>query len=124
MTTTSAASQSIIHGIPVSEEPGLGVLTLPGYFREVTQRYAEREALVMHRADGSVQRWTYSELWQHSMAVACALIACGVDKDSRVGVMMTNRPEWITAFFGTAYRRRSACCALNLFDAAQSSTNC
>jgi len=32
--------------------------------------------------------------------VARALIACGVGKDSRVGVLMTNRPEWITSVFG------------------------
>ena len=28
------------------------------------------------------------------------LRACGVGKDGRVGVMMTNRPEWIAAVFG------------------------
>ena len=36
---------SIVKGIPLSEEPGLGALTLPGLFREVTSRFAEREAL-------------------------------------------------------------------------------
>jgi fatty-acyl-CoA synthase len=93
---------SIVRGIPLSEEPGLGSLTLAGYLREVTDRYAEREALVMHHSDGSVQRWTYRELWERSMAVARSLVACGVGKDSRVGVLMTNRPEWIASFFGAA----------------------
>ena len=95
-----ASSLSIIRGIPLQDEAGLGALTLPGYLREVTDRYADREALVMHHPDGSIERWSYRELWQRSMDVACALVACGVGKDSRVGVLMTNRPEWIAAFFG------------------------
>ncbi|CAN7587094.1 class I adenylate-forming enzyme family protein [Phenylobacterium sp. LjRoot219] len=91
---------SIIHGPPLSEEPGLGALTLPGYLREVTERHATNEALVFHHADGRVERWSYAELWEQALAVARALVACGVGKDSRVGVMMTNRPEWLAAFFG------------------------
>jgi fatty-acyl-CoA synthase len=98
--STSEAALSIIHGPPLSEEPGLGALTLPGYLREVTERFAEREALVFHHPDGRIERWSYAELWDRSMAVARALVALGVDKGSRVGVMMTNRPEWIAAAFG------------------------
>lgn len=90
-----------MHGLPLAEEPGLGALTIPGYLREVTQRYGEREAVVMHRSDG-VLRWTYADLWQHSLAVAQALIAAGVGKDSRVGILMTNRPEYLSALFGIA----------------------
>ncbi|CAN7365790.1 AMP-binding protein [Phenylobacterium sp. LjRoot225] len=98
-------SLSIAHGIPLSDEPGLGALTLPGYLREVTDRYAEREALVMRHpatkgADGTVDRWSYAELWDRAMGVARALVACGVGKGERVGVMMTNRPEWISSVFG------------------------
>jgi fatty-acyl-CoA synthase len=96
----TGAALAIIHGIPLSEEPGLGALTLPAYLREVTDRYAGREALVMHHPDGTVERWSYRELWERSMAVARSLIACGVGKDARVGVLMTNRPEWIASFFG------------------------
>jgi fatty-acyl-CoA synthase len=79
----------------------LGALTLPGFLREVTNRNASREALVMHTPEG-VERWTYAELWDRSVEVARALIACGAGKDSRVGVMMTNRLEWIAGVFGTA----------------------
>jgi fatty-acyl-CoA synthase len=91
---------SIARGIPLSSEPGLGALTLPGYLREVTQRFAAREALVMHKADGSVERWSYNELWDRAMTVARALAACDVGKDGRVGVLMTNRPEWLASMFG------------------------
>ncbi|SEG78390.1 fatty-acyl-CoA synthase [Thermomonospora echinospora] len=92
---------SIVSGPPFGEEPGLGALTLPGFLREVTQMYGEREALVLHTADG-VTRWTYAELWERAVEVARALRACGVGKDGRVGVLMTNRPEWVAAVFGVS----------------------
>ena len=43
---------SIVSGPPLSDEPGLGTLTLPGFLREVTQMYGERDALVWRTADG------------------------------------------------------------------------
>ncbi len=101
--TGSQASQqfSIVSGPPLSDEPGLGSLTLPGFLREVTQQYGEREALVFHNADG-VTRWTYAQLWERAIEVARALRRCGLGKDARVGVLMTNRPEWLAAVFGTS----------------------
>lgn len=95
----ASAALSIIKGIPLDQEPGLGSLTLPGFLREVTTRFAEREAAVLHTPNGAV-RWTYGTLWARAMDIARALRACGVGKDSRVGILMTNRPEWIAAFFG------------------------
>ncbi|MEB3980669.1 class I adenylate-forming enzyme family protein [Mycobacterium sp. 663a-19] len=92
---------SIVTGPPLADEPGLGALTLPGFLREVTGAYGEREALVWRTADGVV-RWTYTELWERAMQVARALRACGLGKDGRVGVLMTNRPEWLAAVFGTS----------------------
>jgi len=92
---------SIVSGPPLSDEPGLGALTLPGFLREVTQAYGEREALVWRTADG-VTRWTYAQLWERAIEVARALRGCGLGKDARVGVLMTNRPEWLAAVFGTA----------------------
>jgi fatty-acyl-CoA synthase len=92
---------SIIRGIPLSEEPGLGTLTISGFIREVTQQHGPREALVFHTPEDRVS-WTYDDLWERSVEIARALMACGVGKNSRVGVMMTNRPEWVAAFFGCA----------------------
>jgi fatty-acyl-CoA synthase len=101
--TDLQASQqlSIVSGPPLSDEPGLGSLTLPGFLREVTQKYGEREALVFHNADG-VTRWTYAQLWERAIEVARALRRGGLGKDARVGVLMTNRPEWLAAVFGTS----------------------
>jgi acyl-CoA synthetase (AMP-forming)/AMP-acid ligase II len=93
------AALSIIKGISLDEEPGLGSLTLPGFLREVTTRFADRAALVLHTSQGEM-RWTYTLLWARSVEIARALRARGVGKDSRVGILMTNRPEWIAAFFG------------------------
>ena len=100
-TPEAPRSPSIVSGPPLSEEPELGSLTLPGFLREVTARYGEREALVLHTAEGAT-RWTYAELWERAIEVARALRACGVGKDGRVGVLMTNRPEWIAAVFGVS----------------------
>ncbi|CUU54676.1 fatty-acyl-CoA synthase [Parafrankia irregularis] len=103
MTTVNANDStwlpSVVSGPPLAEEPGLGSLTLPGFLREVTATYGDREALVWRTADG-VERWTYTQLWDRAVEVASALRAVGAGKDSRVGVLMTNRPEWISAVFG------------------------
>jgi fatty-acyl-CoA synthase len=95
-------SVSIVRGPPLADEPGLGALTLAGFIREVTGRYAGREALVEHRAGGGVVRWSYGELYERALGVAKALVASGLDKGERVGILMTNRPEFLAAVFGVA----------------------
>ncbi|MEV0248206.1 AMP-binding protein [Nocardia sp. NPDC050712] len=101
MSTTPAPQDSILSGPPLDSEPGLGTLTLPGFLREVTEQYGDREALVA-RTPADITRWSYTDLWERSVEVARALHAIGLGKDGRVGVLMTNRPEWISAVFGTA----------------------
>ena len=95
-------SVSIVRGMPLSDEPGLGELTVAGFIRQVTERYAGREALVQRRPDGTTERWSYRELWDRSAEVAQALVACDLDKGARVGVLMTNRAEFLAAVFGSA----------------------
>jgi fatty-acyl-CoA synthase len=95
-------SLSIIRGLPLSEETGLGELTLPGFVRQVTERFSHREALVQRRPDRTMERWSYSDLWERSIEVAKALIACGLGKGERVAILMTNRAEFLSAVFGTA----------------------
>ena len=95
-------SVSRVRGTPLADEPGIGALTIPGYLREVCTRYEGREALVLHHRDGHIERWSYQQLWERSVEVAKALIAVGAGKDSRIGILMTNRPEYLSALFGTA----------------------
>lgn len=92
---------SLVYGAPLASEAGLGALTIPGYLSEVVKRYGEREALVLRRGS-SAERWTYRQLWQHAYSVAKALIALGAARDTRVGILMTNRPEFLSSFFGAA----------------------
>jgi fatty-acyl-CoA synthase len=99
--TTQAPSRlAIIQGPPLEEEHQ-GPLTLPAYLRTVTSEHASREALVF-REHGQDIRWTYAELWARALEVARALLALDCGKDSRVGILMTNRPEWLSAMFGAS----------------------
>ena len=96
---------SIIEGPPLSEEEGLGDLTLSGWFRTICENGGASEALVFYDggfANGVRVSWSYADLWARANEVARALIACGVGKGTRVGILMTNRPEFLAATFGTA----------------------
>lgn len=103
---------STIRGIPLSEEQ-LGALTLGGFLREVCAKYADKEALVFHSPGGRVSR-TYAQVWEEAFTVARALVARGVTKDTRVGLLATNRPEWVTAMFGIALAG-GTCVAISTF---------
>ena len=99
--TENTQPLSLVRAMSLTEEPGMGALSMPGYLREVTERFSENEALVMYKGD-TVERWSYNDLWDRSMEVAKALVANGVTKGTRVGILMTNRSEYLSALFGTA----------------------
>jgi acyl-CoA synthetase (AMP-forming)/AMP-acid ligase II len=90
---------STSRGVPLIEEE-LGALTLGGFLREVCAKYPDNEALVCHAAGRPVLRSTYAQVWAEASNVARALAARGVGKETRVGLLATNRSEWITAMFG------------------------
>lgn len=94
-------AQSILHGIPLAAQPGIGALTIGGYLREVVRRHGPAEAVVAWHGDRRIS-WSYDELLARSLEVARALIATGAGKDSRIGILMTNRPEFLSALFGVA----------------------
>lgn len=98
---SGAPRPSILHGTPLDEEKGIGALTLGGYFREVVGRFGPQEAAVAQTL-GERDSWTYDELWRQSMAVARSLVTCGVGPGMRVGILSTNRLEFLAALFGTA----------------------
>jgi acyl-CoA synthetase (AMP-forming)/AMP-acid ligase II len=93
---------AIARGIPLEEEPGLGALTLPTFLQDVCARHGPADALVEHLPGGQVVRWSYADLLARSRDMARALRAVGVNRHDRVGILMTNRLEWVSACFGAA----------------------
>jgi fatty-acyl-CoA synthase len=104
---------STIRGVPLADE-SVGALTLGGFLREVCRANGAKEALVFYPPSGPVIRRSYADVWQEACLVARALIARGVTKETRVGLLATNRPEWITAMFGIAIAG-GTCVALSTF---------
>ncbi len=113
---SSESGLSIAYGSPLSEisgpeisgpeisgyeASGIGALTLGGYLQAICERYSDSEAAVMRQGE-AVERWTYNDLWKHSLEVAQALLDCGIGKGTRVGILMTNRLEFLSCLFGTA----------------------
>jgi len=93
---------SISRGLPLELEEGLGTLTLGGFLRDVTERFGDREALVHCAGEAECERWSYQDLWERSCRIARSLMAVGLGKGERVGILMANRPEFLAAVFGTA----------------------
>ena len=90
---------STIGGIPLKDEP-LGALTLGGFLREVCDKYARREAVVFHPSEGPVQRLTYEEVLEEAFTVARALVARGVTKETRVGLLASCNRRGCRSFAG------------------------
>jgi acyl-CoA synthetase (AMP-forming)/AMP-acid ligase II len=106
-------TDSTIHG-PSLSDASFGPLTLGGFFREVCRRYGNKEALVFHPPGKPVVRYTYAQMFDEAFAVAQALVARGVTKETRVGLLATNRPEWVIAAFGIAMSG-GTCVSLSTF---------
>lgn len=108
---------SLVFGHPLAEEAGQGSQTIPGYLAEVCARFAGSEAVVMRTPSRRVS-WTFDELHRRAGEVGKALVAKGLGPGDRVGVLMANRPEYLSALFGIA----AAGCvvvALNTFSTAE-----
>ncbi|MCU1486785.1 MAG: AMP-dependent synthetase and ligase [Actinomycetia bacterium] len=91
-------------GPPLSGAEGIGALTMGGFLAEVCHRFRGNEALVFDDplAGGVTVRWTYGDLEHHARRVARALLAAGIGKGARVGILMGNRPEAVASLFGAA----------------------
>ena len=91
-------------GPPLHEASGIGALTIGGLLLEQCARYPDHEALVFDDPllGGATVRWTYSDLHHQARRVARALLATGVGKGSRIGLLMGNRPEAVASLFGAA----------------------
>ncbi len=73
--------------------------TIGEHLRRVTERFGDREALVVRHQD---YRATYRELYEEVERAARALIANGVRKGDRVGIWAPNRYEWVIVQFAAA----------------------
>lgn len=71
--------------------------TLPAFLREVASRHGDRTALRF-----GDETLGFRDLERRARSVAKGLVASGVGKGTRVGVLMANRPEWAVAAFGAA----------------------
>lgn len=89
-------------GPPAESEQGIGALTLGGLLAETCARHADRDAVAAIASDGTVTRWTYAELERQARRYAKGLLASGVSRGTRVGLLLPNRAEWLAAAFGTA----------------------
>ncbi|WP_174273494.1 class I adenylate-forming enzyme family protein [Sphingomonas bacterium] len=78
--------------------------TLGGFLDEIAARFGPREAVAIDDAllGGVRVGWSYDELRRQSRRVAKALVAAGVGKGGRVGILLGNRPEFVAALFGVA----------------------
>lgn len=61
---------------------------------DAASRWSEREALVFNSST-----WTFAEFAKRVDEVAKGLIALGVEPTDRVAIWVSNRPEWLFAFF-------------------------
>ncbi|HEY7106776.1 MAG TPA: class I adenylate-forming enzyme family protein [Acidimicrobiia bacterium] len=89
-------------GPSLADQADVGARTIGGFTEEVCARYAGNEALVFDDPvrGGPTLRWTYAELRVQARRVAKAVIAAGLGKGARVGVLMGNRPEAVAALLG------------------------
>ena len=78
-------------------QPDASRYTLPRFLEDVVDRHRDRVAI---RFEEETVR--YGELFEAARAVAKGLAAAGVGKGAHVGLLLSNRPEWVVAAFGVS----------------------
>jgi fatty-acyl-CoA synthase len=91
------ALQSYANGS--GDSPLLGV-TVGQLLDEAACRWPDQEALIV--VDQGV-RWEWRELRERARTFAAGLLALGLEPGDRVGMLATNRAEWVVTQFATAY---------------------
>lgn len=71
---------------------------LPAMLAAVTERHGDSDFVVTATGGGAVERITYACAESESATMAARLIAAGVTKGMRVGILAPNGPEFTTAF--------------------------
>jgi fatty-acyl-CoA synthase len=80
--------------------PSLRGLTIGGVLDQAASKWPDKEALIAVHQD---VRWTWSELRDRAKALAAGLLASGLKPGDRIGMLATNRAEWLITQFGSAY---------------------
>jgi acyl-CoA synthetase (AMP-forming)/AMP-acid ligase II len=78
-------------------QPDPARYTLPRFLDDVAERHGARTAL---RFEG--RSISYAELRSEARRVAKGLVARGIGRGTRVGVLFANRPEWLFATFAAS----------------------
>lgn len=87
--------------------------TIGGLVEEQAKRYPNREFAV-----GGDLRITYADAHEVSAAYARSLIALGVGRGDKVGILMGNRPDWLLLHFAAA-RVGAAVVGINTWSTAR-----
>lgn len=78
-------------------QPDAARYTLPCFLEDVVSRHGKRTAIRF----GS-EALSYNELAARAGLMARGLVSAGVDKGSRVALLMGNNPDWVVAAFAVA----------------------
>jgi fatty-acyl-CoA synthase len=85
-------------GLGLRGQPDPRRWTLPCLLADAAARHGDRPALCF---DG--RTWSYSALAAEVRALAAGLLAAGIAKGARVGLLAGNRPEWVVGCFAAAH---------------------
>ncbi|BBX00951.1 acyl-CoA synthetase [Mycolicibacterium moriokaense] len=72
--------------------------TMPAMLAAVSADYGAGDFVVSLRGDGAVERITYAEADIRSADMAARLLAAGVTKGVRIGILAPNGPDFVVAF--------------------------
>ncbi|MFZ9052868.1 MAG: AMP-binding protein [Woeseiaceae bacterium] len=75
-------------------------MTVGQVLDRAAERWPRNEALVV--MDQGI-RWTWSELQDKAVALSAAFLRLGLRPGDRIGMLATNRSEWLVVQFATAY---------------------
>ena len=92
MTTDVVPSRHFDHGDLPYEA------TIPKMIEALVGSYGDNDYVVSTTSDGSLDRVTYAEADVRSADLACTLLALGVVKGTRVGILAANGPNFVVAF--------------------------
>lgn len=74
-------------------------ITIPQMFSETVSRHGPRDALILPKEGKTL---SYYDLDREVDALACGLLALGLEKGDRLGIWSPNRLEWLLTQFATA----------------------